>query len=106
MNRRNMPLYSFHSFDKYTGTYYLKCACGTISPLRPEDMTTRNLLFKCRNCFLNYSVSISCDSYYSTLLLDMDMGIAHYYLKQYDEAIAYLSVNIYSKRLFKRTGGT
>lgn len=61
MNDKTIRLYSFYRFDKSSGIYYLKCICGAITPLRPEDMNDLTVSLKCSKCYLTYNIKMSCE---------------------------------------------
>ena len=88
MNDKTVRLYSFDRFDKASGIYYLKCICGAITPLRPEEMNALTVPLKCSGCYLTYNVKMSCELWSSLSRPDMDIGIAKFYLKQYDDAVS------------------
>ena len=87
MNDKTVRLYSFDRFDKASGIYYLKCICGAITPLRPEEMNALTVPLKCSGCYLTYNVKMSY----------MDIGIAKFYLKQYDDAVSYYLLELESQ---------
>ena len=59
MNGRTIALDAFHSFDKSTGSFSMKCVCGATNTLMPEDINQPLLTLKCCGCYMQYEVRVT-----------------------------------------------
>ena len=59
MNGKTIALDAFHCFDKATGSFSMKCACGATNTLMPEDINLPLLTLKCCGCYMQYEVRVT-----------------------------------------------
>lgn len=83
----SLHLYSFKEYDKNTGIYRTSCVCGGRLTLQPKDLISTAVYISCDSCYAKYRIHCSCKTVLSESCEDLDIGIANYYLHQYDSAI-------------------
>ena len=83
----SLHLYSFKEFDKKTGIYTTTCVCGGRLTLLPKDIISTTVYLSCDSCYGKYRIHCSCNIVLNESHEDLDIGIASFYVHQYDNSI-------------------
>ena len=56
MNHKSIDVSSIKDFDEASGCYRLKCICGAMTVISPNQLLQSKVNIQCRSCYLEYEL--------------------------------------------------